>query len=201
MLPSSFSGKFILPALCCWFSSHLSTVCYRLEPVLKKKKKKRTGDTDQALASWSLKPNMGNPETWTSLHMLWISCNMSRHHESKLLVGWWWGKQAASWEDCKARPQGLAKGFPGGAVVKNLLASAGDARDTGLIPGWGRSPKGGNGNPLQYSCPENAMDRVAWWATVHGVSKSQTWLSNWAWAMSLARIQIKKTESQQTIRT
>ena len=66
------------------------------------------------------------------------------------------------------------QGFPGGAVVKNLPASAGDARDTGLIPGWGRSPKGGNGNPLQSSCPENAMDRVAWWATVHGVSKSQT---------------------------
>ena len=59
-------------------------------------------------------------------------------------------------------------------MVKNLLASAGDERDTGLIPGWGRSPKGGDGNPLPYSCLENAMDRGAWWATVHGVSKSQT---------------------------
>ena len=80
----------------------------------------------------------------------------------------------------KAGPQGLAKGFPGGAVVKNLPARSGDARDTGLIPGWGRSPKGATGNPLQYSCPENAMDRGAWWATVHGVSNSQARLSNCA---------------------
>ena len=56
-------------------------------------------------------------------------------------------------------------------VVKNLPARAGDVRDMGLIPGSGRSPREGNGNPLQYSCLENAMDREAWWATVHGVSK------------------------------
>ena len=65
-------------------------------------------------------------------------------------------------------------------VVKNLPASAGDVRDTGLIPGLGRSPGGGHGNPLQYSCLENPMERGAWQATVHGVSKSQTqlkWLS------------------------
>ena len=58
--------------------------------------------------------------------------------------------------------------------VKNLPANAGDLRDVGLIPGSGRSPEGGRGNPLQYSCLENSMDRGAWWATVHGVSKSQT---------------------------
>ena len=53
-------------------------------------------------------------------------------------------------------------------VVKNLPASAGDIRDTGSIPGWGRSPGGGgHGNPLQYSCLENPMDREAWWAPVH----------------------------------
>ena len=56
----------------------------------------------------------------------------------------------------------VSVGFPGGLVVKNPPASAGDARDTGLIPGWGRSPGGGNGNPLQYSCLENATDRGAW---------------------------------------
>ena len=61
-----------------------------------------------------------------------------------------------------------------GSVVKNPPASAGDARDAGLIPGLGRSPRGGNGNPLQYSCLENPTDRGAWWATVHGVAKSQT---------------------------
>ena len=59
-------------------------------------------------------------------------------------------------------------GFPGGSVVKNLPANAGDA---GPIPESGRSSGGGNGNPLQYSCLGNAMDRGAWRATVHGVAK------------------------------
>ena len=60
-------------------------------------------------------------------------------------------------------------GFPGGSVVKNPPANAGDA---GLIPGSGRSPGVGNGNPLQYSCLGNPMDRRAWRAIVHGVTKS-----------------------------
>ena len=55
-------------------------------------------------------------------------------------------------------------GFPGGSVLKNLPASAGDAGDLGSIPGLGRSPGGGNGNPLQYSCLKNPMGRGAWWA-------------------------------------
>ena len=59
-------------------------------------------------------------------------------------------------------------GFPSGLVVKNLPAHAGDA---GSIPGLGRSPGEGNGNPLQYSCLENPMDRGAWQAAVHGVAK------------------------------
>ena len=59
-------------------------------------------------------------------------------------------------------------------VVKNPPANAGDKRNMGLIPGSGRAPGGGNGNPLQYSFMENSMDRGAWWATVHGVAKSQT---------------------------
>ena len=63
-------------------------------------------------------------------------------------------------------------GFPGGAVVKNLPANAGDARDMGSIPGLGRSSAGGNGTPLQYSCLGNPTDRGAWWAIVHGVAKS-----------------------------
>ena len=67
----------------------------------------------------------------------------------------------------------LVTGFPGGSVVKNLPADAGDARDVGLIPGLGRSLGEGNGNPLQYSCLGNLMDRGAWWAAVHGVTKSQ----------------------------
>ena len=58
-------------------------------------------------------------------------------------------------------------------MVKNLLAIVGDTGDMGLIPGLGRCLGGGNGNPLQYSCLENLMDRGAWWATVHEVTKSQ----------------------------
>ena len=57
-------------------------------------------------------------------------------------------------------------------VVKNMLANAGDVRDRGSIPGLGRSPRGGHGNLLQYSCLENPMDRGAWQATVHGAAKS-----------------------------
>ena len=58
-------------------------------------------------------------------------------------------------------------------MVKNLPVNAGDERDMSLIPGSGRSPGGGHGNPLQY-CLENSMDRGAWQATVHGVTKSRT---------------------------
>ena len=59
-------------------------------------------------------------------------------------------------------------------VVKNLPASAGDIRNMGSIPGLGRFLGGGHGNPLQYSCLENPMDRRAWWVTVHRITKSQT---------------------------
>ena len=61
-------------------------------------------------------------------------------------------------------------------VVKNPPANAGDIRDVDSIPGLGRSPGGGYGNLLQYSCLENPMDRGAWWVTVHGVTKSRTQL-------------------------
>ena len=71
-------------------------------------------------------------------------------------------------------------GFPGGSEGK---ASACDAGDPGLIPGSGRSPGEGNGNPLQYSCLENPMDRGARWATVHGVAKSRTRLSDYTYDM------------------
>ena len=57
-------------------------------------------------------------------------------------------------------------------MVKNLLANAGDTGDAGLIPGSRRSLGGKNGNPLQYSCLKNSMDRGGWWATVHGVVKN-----------------------------
>ena len=66
-------------------------------------------------------------------------------------------------------------GFPGGSEGK---ASACNAGDLGSIPGSGRPPGEGNDNPLQYSCLENPMDGGAWWATVHGVTKSRTRLSD-----------------------
>jgi len=59
-------------------------------------------------------------------------------------------------------------------VVKNPPANGGDVRGVGSIPGSGRSPGEGHGNPLQYSCLKNPMDRGAWWATVHEVAKSRT---------------------------
>ena len=68
------------------------------------------------------------------------------------------------------------QGLPGGSMVKNLPANA---EDMGSVPGSGRSRGGGNGNPLQYSCLENPMDRGAWWATGHGVTKSQTQLRDY----------------------
>ena len=73
------------------------------------------------------------------------------------------------------RQQQKNGGFPGGSEGKESACSV---EDLGLIPGSGRSPGEGNSNALQYSCLENPMDRGAWWATVHGVTKSQTRLSD-----------------------
>ena len=70
---------------------------------------------------------------------------------------------------------GLGADFPGGSHVKESVCNVGDP---GSIPGLGRSPGDGNGNPLQYSCLENPMDRGAWQATVHAVAKCQTQLSD-----------------------
>ena len=82
-------------------------------------------------------------------------------------------------------------------VVKNLPANAGDEGNMGSVPGSGRSPGVGNCNPLQYACLENSMDRGDWWATVHGVAKSQTWLNvhtlllcSWWWRWNEERVLI-----------
>ena len=87
--------------------------------------------------------------------------------------------RAAAWflNDCPFSVLGL-----GGSEVK---ASACNAEDLGSIPGSGRSPGEGNGNPLQYSCLENPMDGGAWWVTVHGVTKSWTRLSNFTFTFSV----------------
>ena len=65
-------------------------------------------------------------------------------------------------------------GFPGGVEVNKLPANIRDSKDMGLIPGSGRCPGVGNGNPLRYSCLEYSMDRGAWESTVHGVTKNRT---------------------------
>ena len=68
----------------------------------------------------------------------------------------------------------LVRVFQGSLVVKNLPANAGDLRDEGSIPGSGRFPGGGHGNPIQYSCLEKPMGRIVWWALVHRVAKRWT---------------------------
>ena len=75
----------------------------------------------------------------------------------------------------KTPPFLSTQGFPGGSEVKAPACNVGDL---GSIPGWGRSPGEGNGNPLQYSCLENPLDGGAWWATVHWATKSRTRLSD-----------------------
>ena len=75
-------------------------------------------------------------------------------------------------------PTKKRQGFPGGSEGKEYACNAGDTGDMGSIPGLGRSPGGGNGNPFQYSCLKNPMGREAWRARVYGVTKSWTWLSS-----------------------
>ena len=89
-----------------------------------------------------------------------------------------WGHKESDTTEQLSDFTNTLQGFPGGTVVKNPPANAGDARDAGSIPGSGRFPESGNGNLLQYSGLENHMDRGAWQATVHGVAKSRTQLSN-----------------------
>ena len=86
--------------------------------------------------------------------------------------------------------------LPGGSEVK---ASTFNAGDLGSIPGLGRSPGEGNGNPLQYSCLENPMDGGAWWAIVHGVAKSQTRLSDFTHSLRalVRRVSVTKGENAQ----
>ena len=80
----------------------------------------------------------------------------------------------ASWASQVAQKDDGIMGIPGGSVVKNPPANAGDARDVGLTPGLGRSSRGGNGTPLHYSCLKNPTNRGAWQATVQQVAKSWT---------------------------
>ena len=92
--------------------------------------------------------------------------------------GWWAAVYGVA--QSRTRLKWLSsRSFPGDSVVKNLPTNAWDTGDMSLIPWSGRSFGEGNGNPLQYSCLGNPMDRGSWWATVHGVAKSQTRLSTY----------------------
>ena len=130
-----------------------------------------------------LKAGEGDDRGWdgwmaSPTHWIWVGVNSG---------SWWWtgrpgvlqsmGSQRVrhdwaavlSWTE-----DGCTLGFPGGSDGKESACSA---EEPGSIPGSGRSSGEGNSNPLQYCCLENSMDREAWWATVHGVAKSQTWLN------------------------
>ena len=89
----------------------------------------------------------------------------------------------------------ILSGFPGGSEVKASTCNAGDL---GLIPGSGRFPGEGNGNPLQYFCLENPMDEGAWWTLVHGVAKSWTRLSDFTFTFTFVYTDpFSKSEIQQ----
>ena len=97
------------------------------------------------------------------------------------MLSWWdFPFKVIGWPASSNAFYSIPKGFPGGSVVKNPPANAGATEDSGLIPGLGRFPGEGIGNPLQYSCLENPMNRGVWWATAHGISKESDtteWLS------------------------
>ena len=99
----------------------------------------------------------------------------------KAQVVWFHCYGASSLDKCvQPESKAVVTGRWGGApqVAQQGSICSGDTGDSGLVPGWGRSPGEGNGNPLQYSCLENSMDRGAWRTTVHRVAKSQTRLSS-----------------------
>ena len=88
--------------------------------------------------------------------------------------GAWWATSPRAAESDTTERLHFHRASQVALVVKNLSANAGEKGEVNLIPGWGRSPGGGHGSPLQYSCLENPMDRGAWWATVRRVTKSRT---------------------------
>ena len=141
-------------------------------------------------------PSQGNLEIWGSIFLQMTAVEVCSHSQTD----WFHGPQSTFspcpvflWSEHSAFRKWANYtwnlGFLGGTVVKNL--PAGNTRDMGSIPGWGRSSRGRNFNPLQYSCLENSIDWGAWWATVHGVTKSQTLLRTHTWNLSLSRVFIQ----------
>ena len=112
--------------------------------------------------AWSWGKTKTSRENWGNSHQIWGLLRRNR-------------PGSVSWFGQTYHGTGASTS---GSAVKNLPANARDIRVMGLIPGWGRSPGGGHGNPLQYSCLENPMDRRAWQDTIHRVTKSWTRLSD-----------------------
>ena len=111
-------------------------------------------------------------EHWRKKHLTWVlQIILWRAHSE--WQGILWGRGLRwKWHELVCILKGILV-----SVVKNSPANAQDSRDSGLLSGSGKSPEVGNGNPLQYSCLENPMDRRAWWAPVHGIAQNLTWLS------------------------
>ena len=126
------------------------------------------------ISNWKLKRmcyrSSLRSSTWHLREILVFSCSCMQHSYQNLLNQF----PQSSRLNLEFYPSNHDKGFPGGSVVKNPPADAGDL---GLIPRSGRCPGARKGNPNQYSWLENPMDRRAWWATPHGVTRSQTQVS------------------------
>ena len=137
------------------------TCCNQINK-LKKKKKKPRGEAWNRFFPQSLRRNQ---PSWP--HTLIWDFQLQNCEKFLLLKSPTCG--TLSWQPSQINIAYL--GFPGGSEVKMSACNAGDL---GLIPGLGRSPGEGNGNPLQYSCLENPIDGGAWWATVHGAQESDT---------------------------
>ena len=127
-------------------------------------------------ALWPSVHNQQIPNNWWIIRTFLGFPVSSTGKEFTCSAGDWFDSEVRNIPCRKDRlPAPVFLGFPGGSDGKESTCSVGYL---GSTPGLGRSPGGGNGNPLWYSCLENPMDRGAWWATVHGVAKSQPW---WKW--------------------
>ena len=142
-----------------------------------------TQETKHIAAMWSSNPTPGhisrqncNSKTYTHLYVHSSTICPSTDEQIKDMVHIYNGmlshKKRMKW--CHLQQHRWI--YQVALVAMNSPTNAGDGRDAGLIPGSGRLPGEGHGNPLQYSCLENPMESEIWWAMVHGVAKSWTWL-------------------------
>ena len=144
-------------------------------------------DTDpsalQSALSFTFTIESSSPAPWKRDCLpLILQMGKPGHREERSIPRSHTASKLQSWDSNPGSSPSLilkgSEGFPHGSVGKESTCNAGDTGDVSSVPGSGRSPGGGNGNPLLYPCLGNPMDRGAWRATVHGVAKSWTQLSN-----------------------